>query len=188
MVQLQILGITYSQVQAGAYALILAEVNGKRRVPVIIGTSEAQSIAIFLEGLKPPRPLTHDLFAAFSMHLECKLVEVQIAQYIDGIFHSELIFEKDDELFKMTARTSDAIALAVRMNAPIFMSEEILQEVGIIIEDMDMWEGENPAEQKAVPFESMNLEELQTALQTAIANESYEDASYIRDLIKQKQG
>jgi bifunctional DNase/RNase len=190
MIRLRILGITFSQVQAGAYALILAEEGGKRRIPIIIGTPEAQSIAIFLEGLNPPRPLTHDLFITFAQAVNVGLKQVNIHKYSDGIFFSEIIFDNGGKTFRLDARTSDAIALAVRTQAPIFITEEIMKEVSILTndEDDDFWDNieEQPEKKSRISFESMNLEDLQIQLNEAIASEDYEKASSIRDLINQK--
>lgn len=184
------MGITFSQVQAGAYALILAEEGGKRRIPIIIGTPEAQSIAIFLEGLNPPRPLTHDLFITFAQAVNVGLKQVNIHKYSDGIFFSEIIFDNGGKTFRLDARTSDAIALAVRTQAPIFITEEIMKEVSILTndEDDDFWDNieEQPEKKSRISFESMNLEDLQIQLNEAIASEDYEKASSIRDLINQK--
>jgi bifunctional DNase/RNase len=179
--------MTYSQVQAGAYALILKEENGKRRVPIIIGTPEAQSIAIFLEGLKPPRPLTHDLFMAFAKAVNVQLRSVDIYKYEDGVFFSALVFDNNnaDEKLRIDSRTSDAIALAIRTNAPIYISESILQEVGVEMEDEDFFdETEKPKDK--VTYADLNVEELQKLLNDAITAEDYEKASRLRDIIKNK--
>jgi bifunctional DNase/RNase len=187
MIQLKILGITYSQVQAGAYALILTEEGGNRRVPIIIGTPEAQSIAIFLEGLNPPRPLTHDLFITFIRLMNVELRQINIHKYIDGVFYSELIFDADDKTLRIDSRTSDAIALAVRTQAPIFIADEIMKDVSILMAEDDFWDNpEQPEKKGTTSYESMNLEELQSNLNEAIANEDYEKASHIRDVINQK--
>ena len=189
MVQLKILGLTFSQVQAGAYALILAEEDGKRRIPIIIGTPEAQSIAIHLEGLTPPRPLTHDFFLAFADAMNVRIKQIHIHQYVDGIFFSQVIFDTGAKTFSMDSRTSDAIALAVRSNAPIFIADEIIHEVGILIEDDYFWEEpeEIPENKSVTPFESLQPEELQKQLSEAIAREDFEKASYLRDLLHEKQ-
>ena len=184
MIRLKILGITFSQVQAGAYALILAEENGNRRIPIIIGTPEAQSIAIFLEELTPPRPLTHDLFITFANTLQVNLKQVNIYKYEDGVFFSEIVFTKDDKDIYIDARTSDAIALAIRNDAPIYITESIMDEVSILMTDDDFLdEIPQQREKKKISFESMTPEELQQALKDAIASEDYETASYIRDII-----
>jgi bifunctional DNase/RNase len=188
MIQLKILGITYSQVQAGAYALILAEEGGNRRVPIIIGTPEAQSIAIFLEGLVPPRPLTHDLFITFAHLMHVELKQINIHKYVEGVFYSEVVLDAGQKIFHIDARTSDAIALAIRIQAPIFIADDIMKEVSILMTEDDFWSDadEQPGKKGKTPFESMNLEELQTQLNEAITSEDYEKASYIRDLINQK--
>ena len=190
MIQLKILGLTFSQVQAGAYALILAEEGGKRRIPIIIGTPEAQSIAIFLEGLIPPSPLTHDFFIAFTEEMNVQIKHVYIHQYVEGIFYSYVIFDTGKKTFRMDARTSDAIALALRGNAPIFIAEEIINEIGILMEGDDFWEepDEMPENKSDFPFESLQPEELQKQLNKAIATEDFEKASYIRDLMQKNDG
>ena len=189
MVQLKILGLTFSKVQAGAYALILAEEGGKRRIPIIIGTPEAQSIAIFLEGLTPPRPLTHDFFIAFAGELKVRIKQVYIHQYIDGIFYSQVVFNTGTKIFSMDARTSDAIALALRSNAPIFIAEKIINEIGILLEEDYFWEEPEklPQTKSNVPFESLQPDELQKQLNEAIAQEDFEKASYLRDLLNKKR-
>jgi bifunctional DNase/RNase len=182
-VKLKILGITFSQVQAGAYALVLAEENGNRRVPIIIGTPEAQSIAIFLEGLVPPRPLTHDLFINFAKSLDAVLEQVDIYKYEDGVFFSELIFKVGDQTIHIDSRTSDAIALSIRTDAPIFIREEIMKEVSIFMSEESDWDEVESDKPRKVSFEAMNSEELQESLNEAIANEDYEKASHIHDLL-----
>lgn len=187
-VKLKILGITFSQVQAGAYALILAEENGNRRVPIIIGTPEAQSIAIFLEKLIPPRPLTHDLFITLAKSLHAELKYISIYKYEDGIFYSEIVFDTEGKSIHIDARTSDAIALAIRCNSPVFITENIMKEVSILMEedyeDDLLKKNEN---QEDSSFEVMNRGDLQKELNKAIANEDYEKASQIRDLINKNK-
>ena len=185
-IKLNVLGITFSQVQAGAYALILSEENGARRVPIIIGTHEAQSIAIFLEGLHPPRPLTHDLFTIFMEKVNVSLKEVFIYEFVDGVFYSELIFVKNNEVINVGSRTSDAIALAVRTNAPIYTNEDIMKEVGVIMDDdfsEEFETQENAYSRKEQSPENLSERELKTALENAISMEDYEKASKIRDLL-----
>lgn len=179
------LGITFSQVQAGAYALVLAEENGLRRMPIIIGTPEAQSIAIFLEGLRPPRPLTHELFISFTEAVDVKLQEINIYKFEDGVFFSELIFMQNDKKIVIDSRTSDAIALAIRTQAPIYTTEQIMIDAGVILEedvnneidDADLFE-------EKINLEEMSASELENTLQEAVSKEDYERASHIRDLIK----
>ncbi|MGQ9621772.1 MAG: bifunctional nuclease family protein, partial [Bacteroidales bacterium] len=132
-IKLKVLGISYSQTQSGAYALVLMEEKGSRRIPIIIGGFEAQAIVIKLENLEPPRPLTHDLFKSFADVFGIDITEVFIYKLEDGIFYAKLICNKDDEEFTIDSRTSDAVALALRFNCPIFTTEEIMEKAGIII-------------------------------------------------------
>src|SRR5665647_2165553 len=133
-VKLNILGLSVSQSQSGAYALVLAEENGDRRIPIIIGPIEAQSIAIQLEGLKPPRPLTHDLFKQMATAFDIVISEVIIYKLEEGIFYSELICVKNGKQVIIDSRTSDAVALSLRFGCPIYTTEEILERAGIVIE------------------------------------------------------
>jgi bifunctional DNase/RNase len=185
-VKLKILGITFSQVQAGAYALVLSEENGSRRIPIIIGTPEAQSIAIYLEKLHPPRPLTHDLFISFTKLLNITLKEVFIYKYEEGVFFSDLVFNDGINDIHIDSRTSDAIALAVRTSANIYITEEIMKEVSIEMEEEDIIDVEQEINTTGFSLEAMNLNELQKTMEEAISMENYEKASYIRDLINKK--
>lgn len=182
-VKLKLIGLTFSQVQAGAYALILAENEGVRRFPIMIGTPEAQSVAIFMEGLHPPRPLTHDLFVSLTGILNIELKEIFISKYEDGIFFSELIFDDGIKEIHLDARTSDAIAIAIRAKADIFITEEIMSEVSIEMEEEIIEETENSSRETGLTIDQMNLDELQKKLDEAIVMENYEKASYIRDTI-----
>ncbi len=189
-IKLNVLGITYSQIQAGAYALILGEESGPRRIPVIIGTPEAQSIAIFLEGLHPPRPLTHDMFVSFMDLYDIRMEEVFIYKFEEGVFFSEIRFTGDREV-KLDARTSDAIALAIRCNAPIYTTEEIVREAGVMLEESDyeVTDDEVPTDDLGEEsiLENKTLEELQSYLEDAVAAEDYEAASRIRDEMNKRQ-
>ena len=178
------MGITFNQVQAGAYALILAEEQGNRRIPMIIGTPEAQSIAIFLENLQPPRPLTHDLFISFLQLTKITLKEVNIYKYEDGIFHSEMTFNDGMKDFFLDSRTSDAIALALRSKAPIYISNDIMKEVSIELVEED--ENDYP-ENQPISLDSLSPEKLQLLLNDAVTTENYERASHIRDIINEKR-
>ena len=178
------MGITFNQVQAGAYALILAEESGKRRIPIIIGTPEAQSIAIFLENLRPPRPLTHDLFISFMQLVNITLKEVNIYKYEEGIFFSEMIFSDGKKDIFLDSRTSDAIALAMRVNVPIYIANNIMKGVAIEIYDEEI--NNNPEQKQVISLNNLSPEKLQDLLNEAIVNENYEKASYIRDLIEEK--
>ena len=194
---LDIIGLSYSQTQSGAYALVLGEQNGKRRLPIIIGGFEAQAIAIALENMTPSRPLTHDLFKSFSDSFEIELKEIIIYNLLEGIFYSKLICQKGENEIEIDARTSDAIALAVRFKCPVYTYETILSKAGVILEDD---EGKtSPAKttkkkktkkkksEEEVIAES-SVEQLKEQLNEAIENENYELASRIRDEINNRKG
>jgi bifunctional DNase/RNase len=185
--QLEIIGMSYSQSQSGAYALILGETGGKRRLPIIIGGFEAQAIAVELEKMKPSRPLTHDLFKNFADHYNVIIKEVIIDKFLEGVFFAKLVCYHDGEMSEIDARTSDAVALAIRFNCPIYTYEKIMAEAGINIDEqsMDIGEEEPIAEtvQTANEYEGFSTEELQDLLQKAIEKEDYEKASRIRDEI-----
>ena len=198
LVRLDIKGISYSQTQTGAYALVLKEVEGARTLPIIIGAFEAQAIAIALEkDIKPPRPLTHDLFKTFSDRFKIIIKQVIIHKLVDGVFFSSLICERDKIEEIIDARTSDAIALAVRFNAPIFTYKNILDKAGIFLkakeeidkrteEEMEIEEILNPIEailNEESSFISKSLDELKILMNKAVADEDYELAAKIRDEI-----
>lgn len=191
-IRLNILGLSYSQTQSGAYALVLAEENGERRIPIIIGGAEAQAIAIQLEGLKPLRPLTHDLFLNLAKSFNITLIEVNIYKLEEGIFHSELICNNGKETIKIDARTSDAVALAIRFKCPIFTTEKIISKAGIVI-DSDEKEETNHNSQNSFEeidnddLSSYSVDELNTMLEDAVSEEKYEQASLIRDEIKRRE-
>jgi len=188
--KLRIQGITFNQIQAGAYALILAEEEGKRRIPIIIGTPEAQAIALFLEHLHPPRPLTHDLFAAFIRVANITLKEINICKYEEGIFYTEMIFNDGIKDFFLDSRTSDAIALALRTDAPIYIINDIMKDVAVELEEEDIEDmndyQDKPAQNQVIPLDNLSPEKLQKLLSEAILNENYEKASYIRDIMNEK--
>ncbi len=189
-IKLNILGLSYSQTQSGAYALVLSEEEGERRIPIIIGGVEAQSIAIKLEGLEPPRPLTHDLFLNFSKTFGIEITEVIIYKLEEGIFYSELVCKKDDEIVNIDSRTSDAVALALRFSCPIYTYEEIIDKAGIVL-DFDKKEEEEKATLTSRPdstkYSSKTVDELKKLLQEAIEDEDYERASNIRDEINSRE-
>lgn len=187
-IRLEIVGLSYSQTQSGAYALVLGEAEGKRRLPIIIGGFEAQAIAIELEKMTPSRPLTHDLFKSFAETFDINIEEVIIYNLIEGIFFAKVICKKDNTVEEIDARTSDAIALAVRFNSPIYTYEFILSTAGIIL-DEDADEEEIPEEEAEIDLEnlsdndlsSLSSEDLKNQLAEAIGDENYERASKIRD-------
>ena len=203
LVRLNIKGISYSQTQNGAYALILNEVDGDRKLPIVIGAFEAQSIAIALEKeIRPPRPLTHDLFKNFADRFDIIVKQVIIHKLVDGVFYSSLICERDKIEEIIDARTSDAIALALRFQAPIFTYKNILDKAGIYLkvnpkkEDEDenqdnilmddLIADELEPNQPKENFKSKTLEELHNLLDEAVSNEDYEKAAHIRDEISKR--
>jgi len=198
-VKLDIVGLSYSQTQSGAYALVLGEVNGRRRLPIIIGAFEAQAIAIEIEKMTPSRPLTHDLFKTFAQTYKIEIKEILIYNLVDGVFFAKLICTNGDQTEEIDARTSDAIALAVRFNAAIYTYEFILSSAGIVIEgndflfleNMDNLSKEHGQEDigTSIPgtnYGSLSLEELNQKLQEAIAEEAYEKAARIRDELNKR--
>ena len=186
-VRLEIVGLSYSQTQSGAYALVLGESAGSRRLPIIIGGFEAQAIAIELEKMTPTRPLTHDLFKAFSETFSIDVTEILIYNLVEGIFYAKLVCTDGTREVEIDARTSDAIALAVRFNCPIFTYEFILKSAGIVLDDDSLPTMENAMvsnEEVTNPeneYEAKSSEELKNLLQTALDDEQYELASRIRD-------
>ena len=196
-IKLRILGISYSQSQSGAYALIMVENEGKRRLPIIIGSFEAQSIAIELENMKPTRPLTHDLFKIFADSFSIIIKEVIIYKFTDGIFFAKLICFDGQKTIEIDSRTSDAVAIALRVKCPIFTYDSILNGAGIVIDDetsdpassLDKPKGIKEKEKSKTVSEyiTMSIEELETLLNTAVEEESYEKASLIRDEINRRK-
>jgi len=186
-IKLRILGLSYSQTQTGAYALVLAEEKGKRRIPIIIGAPEAQSIAIQLEGLKPTRPLTHDLFTNFALAFNIELLEIRIYKLEEGIFYSELICDNGVNRINIDSRTSDAVALALRFHCPIFTTESIMEKAGIVL-DFDSENAEkDDTETEIRSYKNLEMNELKEVLDEAIKEENYEEASKIRDEINSRK-
>lgn len=202
-IRLKVLGISYSQIQSGAYALILAQIGGPYRIPVVIGAAEAQSIALRMESITPPRPMTHDLFVSFAHAFGIKLREVFIYRFEDGIFSSELTFSDDERTIVIDSRTSDAIAIAMRTGAPIFTTPEILEETGFLLEESSQEDEDKAAAADAPVFveeeediaggepapkiENYTVEELQKLLARLIEQEKYEEAARVNEIIKRKQ-
>ena len=180
-VTLSVLGLSTSQSQSGAYALILQEEEGQARIPIIIGATEAQSIAIALEGLAPPRPLTHDLFLNLSNAFDIALLEVEIFKLEEGIFYSKMTYKKGNDKIIIDARTSDAVALAIRFNAPIYMSKSVLEKAGIVMDTKGAIESETKA--KPAKTQASEKEQLNKDLQEAIKNEDYEKAAIIKEAL-----
>ena len=191
-IQLNILGLSVSQTQSGAYALVLAEENGDRRIPIIIGPVEAQAIAIQLEGLKPPRPLTHDLIKNIALAFDISLLEVTIYKLEEGIFYSELLCEMNGKEIRVDSRTSDAVALALRFRCPIYTTEDILKKAGIVLQLDDenspvrSFIDDDVESAGSSAYAQYSLNELKEMLTEAIQNEDYEKASIIRDEIKKR--
>jgi len=201
-IKLNVLGISYSQTQSGAYALVLSEEEGNRRIPIIVGGFEAQAIAIELEGLAPPRPLTHDLFKNFSETYGIRILEVNINKLEDGVFFASILCDNGDRQVTLDARTSDAIALALRFKCPIFTTDEIVEKAGIVLdfekgsslEQTDIPEeqeieapAEKPKKRTILPnLSESSMEDLRSLLAEAVSKEDYEQASEIRDEINRR--
>lgn len=211
-IKLDIVGLSYSQTQSGAYALVLGEVGGNRRLPIIIGAFEAQSIAVEIEKMTPSRPLTHDLFKSFATTFQIKVEEILIYNLVDGIFFAKLICSDGTKKSEIDARTSDAVALAIRFECPILTYDFIMNSAGIVIEGNDFAFLENidnlssykaketdkedfepekvnkkTKTDKPSPYASLSLDQLEKTLEKAIESEQYETAAKIRDEIEKRQ-
>ncbi|MCB2407780.1 bifunctional nuclease family protein [Hymenobacter lucidus] len=202
-IQLEILGLSSSQSQSGSFALILGEKTGNRRLPIIIGMFEAQSIAIQIEKINPNRPLTHDLFKSFAEHVHVAVLEVLISDLKEGVFYSKIVCTDGATTFELDARPSDAIAIGLRFGVPIFTVESVLSEAGIILSDLDENTDEDaddddededddtsgtpkPEPTPRDPSGQVSLKELETMLSQALANEDYEKAAKIRDELNKR--
>ena len=205
-IKLQVQGLANSQIQSGAYALILRETDGQRRIPIIIGVAEAQSIAIALQHILTPRPLTHDLFATFSQAVGAKRKEIFIYKFEEGIYYSEMLFVKGEEEIRIDSRTSDAIAISLRMDCDIYTTPEIVEECGVVLGDHDKEEGENVDEEELTDFlDDMEPEDiddpvmmskwlslledddLADRLEEAVDEEKYENAKLYKDEIQRRK-
>ena len=188
-IKLNIVGLSYSHTSRGAYVLLLGEEEGNRRVPIIIGAPEAQAIAIELEKMTPNRPLTHDLFKSFATSFGIELEEVVVYNLVEGVFFAKLYCRQNGELMEIDARTSDAIALAVRFNCPIYTYEFVLGSAGIFVEKGGSKpEEEGLAKIKEEKIEKESIEELERQLDEALNLEDYERASKLRDKINGLKG
>lgn len=206
-IKLDIVGLSYSQTQSGAYALVLGEVNGNRRLPIIIGGFEAQAIAVEIEKMSPSRPLTHDLFKSFADSYAISIKEVLIYNLVDGVFFAKITTSSGDTTQELDARTSDAVALSVRFGCPIYTYEFIMDSAGIVIESNDFAFLENIAttpsdsnletmkeseikrvsNETSSPYASLTKEQLEATLLKAIENEQYEVAANVRDEIEKRK-
>lgn len=195
-IRLNIVGLSFSQTQSGAYALILGEEDGNRRLPIIIGGFEAQAIAVEMENMTPSRPLTHDLFKSFAKSFKIDITEIIIYDLKEGVFFSKLICTDGTQTHEVDARTSDAIAMAVRFNCPVYTYENILSQAGVNIDDdslpieeQHVSMADKPKEKKITPaeFASLSEEELKESLMKAIDDEAYELASKIRDELNKRK-
>lgn len=191
-VKLKVMGISYSQTQSGAYALILTEENGDRRIPIIIGGFEAQAIVIRLENLNPPRPLTHDLFKMFADEFVISIMEVFIFKLEEGVFFSRLVCNNGEKEVSLDSRTSDAVALALRFGCPIYITEEILDKAGITVnpESADNTTGsqvDSILDPESSKYDSLTDEELYRMIDEAVKTEDYEKAAAIRDELEKRK-
>lgn len=201
-IKLRLQGLTNSQIQTGAYALILAEENGLRRIPIIVGTAEAQSIAIALEQITPPRPLTHDLFVSYSQSFGVTIREVFIYKFEDGIFYSELLLDNGGQEVRLDSRTSDAIAIALRVKCDIYTTEQIIRECGVVLEETVSAKAANSEDERLLELEPedikdetelrkwlslLDVEELRERLDEAILQENYEYAKKYKDELHRRE-
>ncbi|QRX63438.1 bifunctional nuclease family protein [Dysgonomonadaceae bacterium zrk40] len=190
-IKLSILGISFSQVQAGAYALVFSEEEGIRRLPIVIGTPEAQSIAIVMEGITPPRPLTHDLICSIWKELGILLKEVVIYKFEEGAFFSELLIEQNGTEYRIDSRTSDAVALAIRTNSPIFTTEEIMRNMAVVFDEHNEQSAADPLQEPTKKREEeltdLRLDALKERLREAVNEENYELATSLRDEINRRE-
>lgn len=192
-VNLEIVGLTYSESSTGAYVLILGDKNSQRRLPIVIGSAEAESIAIGMEKHKNGRPHTHDLFLRFAHEFGIEIMEAVICRFRDGVFYAILICKQGDELTMIDARPSDAIAIAVRAGCEIYAYETVMDEAGIIMDDMEKEDTEDPDEtpinigKAQTSLELLDMDTLEDLLQEAIDNEDYQKAAEIRDEINRRK-
>ena len=187
-IKLEILGLSSSQSQSGSFALVLGEVEGNRRLPIIIGMFEAQAIAIEIEKIVPNRPMTHDLFKAFAHNLDIKIKEVYISDLKEGVFFARIICESNDQTFEVDSRPSDAIAIGLRFNVDFYTNDDILTEAGIVLTDEYEEEMTHPEieKQQKPNLEDMSSVELEKILSEALEKEDYERAARVRDVLNKR--
>jgi bifunctional DNase/RNase len=192
-IELEIVALSHSITQSQNYAVVLGEMNGQRRLPIVIGAFEAQAIAVAMEQMLPSRPLTHDLIKSFFLSFQVDLKEIIISNLVEGIFYARLVCVRDGELVEIDSRTSDALALAVRFDCPIYTYEFILDQAGVVLEaetEQEVQEARirnKPAKPKD-ELSSQNDQNLEKMLQEALANEDYKKAALIRDEINKRKG
>ena len=191
-VSLEIMGLTYSESSTGAYVLILGDKNSQRRLPIVIGSAEAESIAVGIEKHKNGRPHTHDLFLRFAHEFGIEIMEVVINRFRDGVYYAMLVCKQGDDLTMVDARPSDAIAIAVRRGCEIYAYESVMEEAGIIMEDMEKQDDEPEGDPINIgagetSLDLLDLEALEELLQEAIDNEDYQKAAEIRDEINKRK-
>ena len=188
-VKLSVLGFSFNQTQSGAYGLVLAEEDGIRRLMIVVGTPEAQSIAFKLQGSVPPRPLTHDLFKSLLSEAEIILREVEIYKYENGVFFAKLVLRQGDKDMEIESRTSDAVAIALRTKSPIYTTETIMREQAVIFDENATQEttGDEEKDDLALDYSLLSPDELETLLKDAVDGEDYELASLLRDELNKKK-
>jgi len=196
-IELDIIALSHSVTQSHSFAVVLGEVGGTRRLPIVIGGFEAQAIAVALDNMKPSRPLTHDLLKTMCDTFDIQLEYIYISKLVDGVFFSNLICKRNDDLYEIDSRTSDALALAVRFDCPIYVEESILNEAGVEAdpnedENQAIEEGEKEQEEvadtmAAANYHHMSVPELQSHLKAALDNEDYELAARIRDELNKRK-
>lgn len=188
-VKLSVLGFSFNQTQSGAYGLVLDEEDGIRRLMIVVGTPEAQSIAFKLQGSVPPRPLTHDLFKTLLSKLDIVLREVEIYKYENGVFFAKLVLAQEDKIIEIESRTSDAVAIALRTKSPIYTTEAIMREQAVIFDENAVQENsdEDEKDNLALDYSLLSPEELETLLKDAVDGEDYELASLLRDELNRKK-